>query len=264
MAQEGLTQPYSTRRFRDNMADFPKAASGTTHLGSQDNVEVIDESPSSGSYPGPLINNCSTTITRHTLHSLQISGLIPQLFNLINAAFAVSHSRDGVIPTATLRLQSEAQLMEEFSASDAFTFVITYTGAKVALGTASAKPHRGGSLKHGATGAERSIFTRMEPLKGDVVGWELVTMAVDPLVQRQGLASMLMKMVEAEVKRRTISARLEEGKPLVMLLSTVKEVNGAFYAKKGYVRDHEIQYGPGCMGSEHGFTVVHMHAQIER
>jgi GNAT superfamily N-acetyltransferase len=240
------------------MVDFSKVASNTTRLGRQDNLEVAGDSPFSASCPGPL-----TTITRHTLRTLQLSGLIPQLFDLINAAFANSHSRDGVISTVTLRLQSEAQLVRELSASGTFTFVVTYTGTKVALGTASAKPHCNGSLEHDMTGAERSIFTRMEPLKGDVASWELVAMAVDPPVQRQGLAGMLMEMVEVELKRRTVDAKSEVEKPLVMLLSTVKEVNGDFYAKKGYMRDYETQYGPGCMGSEHGFTVIHMHAQLK-
>lgn len=70
-----------------------------------------------------------------------------------------------------------------------------------------------------------------------------------------------MNLVESEVKRRFVLDRAERGLPdlrLVMLLTTVKEINWDFYVRRGYQLDYEKFYEPGWLGSCTGFTVVHM------
>ena len=105
--------------------------------------------------------------------------------------------------------------------------------------------------------------------------WELKLMAVDTAAQGQGVAGLLMRMVDAEVLRRVRARHAcdvsssssdgaasegsgEAGERVCMLLTTIKEINGGFYARRGYVEDYVEEFGPGTLGSEGGFTVVHM------
>jgi hypothetical protein len=75
----------------------------------------------------------------------------------------------------------------------------------------------------------------------------------------------LMNLVEAEVKRRFLVTRAKTGPQdlgLIMLLTTVKEINWEFYMRRGYRADYETFHGPGWLGSEDGFTVVHMSKKV--
>lgn len=91
-------------------------------------------------------------------------------------------------------------------------------------------------------------------------------MAVDPTLQRKGLAGLLIELVEGEVKRRFAVAKKQDGaseRRLVMLLTTIKEVNFTFYSRRGYDLDYETYQKPGWYGSLTGFMVVHMSKQLD-
>jgi len=47
------------------------------------------------------------------------------------------------------------------------------------------------------------------------------------------------------------------------LLTTIKEFNGAWYTKRGWDIYHAKEMPPGFLGSESGFTHVHMFKLLE-
>ncbi|KAI7286316.1 hypothetical protein KC345_g1238 [Hortaea werneckii] len=149
-----------------------------------------------------------------------------------------------------------------------------------------------GEEEGGEAGQGRKVFRRVGlperamEIAGTGVGvdcWELKVMAVDVEAQGQGLASYLMKLVDDEVKKRfgslsgvngdgkIASAAAAQGiesnadagrRRLFMLLTTLKEINEDLYARRGYQKDYETWHAPGTLGSETGFTVVHMSREM--
>lgn len=219
------------------------------------------------SHPGPLVHGKPTTVTLYASRDLEAAGLIPGLHDLINEAFAISHNRSGTMSAGALRLQSHQQLVLELSAPGTFTYVITYAGTNTVIGVASAKRYKSTPSRQTPNeDVPKSAFTRTGASEPNTEGFELSSMAVSPSLQRQGVAGLLMELVEGEVKRRFLVSRAETGPPdlgLVMLLTTVKEINHAFYARRNYQVDYETFHGPGFLGSENGFTVVHMSKKVE-
>jgi GNAT superfamily N-acetyltransferase len=163
------------------------------------------------------------------------------------------------------RLQSHGQLVQELSGPGMFTYVITYTGTDTVIGVASAKRYKVISSPPAELGIQKRAFTRIGASEPNTEGFELSSMAVSPSLQRQGLAGFLMTLVEEEVKRRFLIARADTGPPdlgLVMLLTTVKEINSKFYTRRGYSLDYETSHEAGFLGSESGFSVAHMSKKI--
>ncbi|GAB1725572.1 hypothetical protein NU195Hw_g6448t1 [Hortaea werneckii] len=149
-----------------------------------------------------------------------------------------------------------------------------------------------GEEEGGEAGQGRKVFRRVGlperamEIAGagvDVDCWELKVMAVDVEAQGQGLASYLMKLVDDEVKKRFgslggvngggkvansaaaqgIENNADAGRRrLFMLLTTLKEINEDLYARRGYEKDYETWHAPGTLGSETGFTVVHMSREM--
>lgn len=218
------------------------------------------------SQSGPVIHNNPTTITLYASRDLEAAGLIPGMHDLINEAFAKSHNGSGAMSAARLRLQSHRQLVLELSGPATFTYVITYTGTHTVIGVASAKLYKSTASRLPARIEDpKNAFIRTGAAEPNTEGWELSSMAVSPSLQRQGLAGLLMNLVEAEVKRRFLLAKAEGAVPdvgLVMLLTTVKEINWDFYTRRQYQADYETFHEPGFLGSEKGFTVVHMSKRV--
>ena len=235
---------------------------GTTFPAEHTSGESDKDHISAQSQPGPTVHSKATTVTLYRSRDLKAAGLIPQMHDLINNAFGTSHNVSGCFPAESRRLQSHDQLVQELSGPGIFTYVVTYTGTETVIGVASAKRYKDTVTSKPASAEDQtSIFTRSGVFGPDSEGWELSLMAVDPSLQRQGLAGLLMNLVESEVKRRFVLERAERGLPdlkLVMLLTTVKEINWNFYVRRGYQLDYETFHGPGWLNSVTGFHVVHM------
>jgi GNAT superfamily N-acetyltransferase len=147
-----------------------------------------------------------------------------------------------------------------------FTYVITYAGTSTVIGVASAKRYKSITSAPEHIGVQKRAFTRIGASAPNTEGFELSSMAVSPSIQRQGLAGLLMALVVEEVKRRFLITRAASGPPdlgLVMLLTTVKEINTAFYTRRGYQIDYETSHEAGFLGSENGFSVAHMSKKVE-
>ncbi|CAD6570095.1 MAG: hypothetical protein ASARMPRED_003491 [Alectoria sarmentosa] len=121
--------------------------------------------------------------------------------------------------------------------------------------------------------------------------WEILAMAVHPRLQGRGLASTLLGQAIDEVKIRAAAAssllaplaptptrhhhhhrqkstghrpengngEVAKGKGKVMLmLSTMLELNESFYLKRGFTTTAVRRFEPGTMGSVDGFSAVEM------
>jgi len=239
-------------------------------------TKINHERPSHPNKPivtdGPIINGRLTAVTQYEPYQLVGSPLLAPLRRLVNKAFSVSHAQTGgvVLPANIDRLRSEDEFLQNMGTDPGtFNYMITYAGTDEIIGTVGAHRYVVPVLEAVAGGGregQRSTFARVKaPVGGDGKAemWELKLMATDVSLQRQGLASYMMALTEAEVKRRFKAEALanggsEEQVRLVMVLTTIKELNEAFYLRRGYVFDYETVHERGFMGSETGFTVNHM------
>ena len=114
--------------------------------------------------------------------------------------------------------------------------------------------------------------------------WEILAVAVHPILQGRGLASTLMDQTIEEIKARAYAAIpssiptqryqnptdgaghpriLDSGEKgakgkVMLMLSTMLEFNESYYLKRGFVTTGVRRVEPGTMGSLDGFSVVEM------
>jgi GNAT superfamily N-acetyltransferase len=207
-------------------------------------------------------------MTLYETGTLTGSPVLPSIRQMVNDSFRVSHTEYDILANVN-RLQSDDQFAMELGAvPGTFTYLLAYASSdeKGVLATASAQRYHGTpAVITGLDTTQKKTFKRYGDASLTDEEWELRLMAVRPSLQRQGIAKFLMQRIEDEVRRRFLEARRADGQQqgLVMLLTTLKEINEVFYAKRGYVVDSEAQYDKGYMGSEMGFGVVHMSKRLE-
>lgn len=115
--------------------------------------------------------------------------------------------------------------------------------------------------------------------------WEILANAVHPSLQGRGLASALLEQVIGEIKSRASSSTSPtppaqhhrnsvngDGDPetentrgeavgkgkVMLMLSTMLEINESYYLKRGFVTTAVRRFEPGTMGSRDGFSVAEM------
>ena len=233
-------------------------------------------------FPGPQINNAPTNISLLSDVQLRQYPYLRQLRLLINAAFASTHTKNNMFRTDMERLQTDMQLIGELG-PEWFTYIISSTPSEECVGPPTL--HAGGSARrllpkdYTDIPEELQLFKRSDlgALK-DVEAWELKLLAVDPSLHRQGLASMLIELLEQEIQKRSIETRLNEStmqarnntadgevlainskpKEVRFILDTVKEINEGFYLRRGFATTEELVFPPGTFGNPSGFTSVFM------
>jgi len=222
-------------------------------------------------FDGPQIDGKPTTISLFQPPGLMESSLLPSIQSLLNRSFSAAHTRFNLLPAGVDRLEIPEQFLSELGADPGtFTLIVQFSGSDDVVATASAHRYIAPVfiVDQGAV-TGRKVFSRMKPPRGGPAEyWELKLMAVDPRLQRQGLAGLLMQLVEDQIKRvySASYASLDdsaERPKLYSVLTTMKEVNHAFYVKRGYVDDYETSHGPGELGSETGFSIIHMSKRID-
>ena len=259
--------------------------------------------------PIPPSTPSSSSLELHSQETINDCPHFPALIRLINYAFLKSHTKNGrsfFPPHERSRLQKDEQLGEEVG-PDGFTYImleesavsdtrvdtfqqetrhqgfISSTGQRV-VGTASAKPYTDINPAGQQPGDDRvKLFKRAPPppsltiVKNEddtVPQWEILIMAVDPMLQGRGLATQLMNLTVDEIKKRcrvglhdTTAAQngsLQGTKKEVMLLlSTLQEVNEDYYAKRGWTTTATKKFPPGTKGSRDGFGIVEMYKTVE-
>jgi len=293
-AHDQLLSPIVDEMHKDTEGVLP----GTTYPSYAKSSGVTEPNPSGQyapkSFPGPEIGGRQTTVTRYEPAQLAASSIVDPLVNLINKAFSQSHSSQNVLPASLDRLQTPEEYLEQIGDDPGtFTYTFTWTDAE-GEPIAAASAHRYvapvvevdvryqdlGEGKKGTTFQRKRLPTEAEgtdeqsPKQTEV--WELKVMAVDVSLQRHGVASYLMKLVDQEVRRRSMAAGLDdptssssdasskpEGRKVHVVLTTIKELNEEFYARRGYGKDYETWHEKGFLGSETGFHVVHMSKVLE-
>lgn len=229
------------------------------------------QQPGPLSFDGPVIHGKHTTVSVYEPAQLAQAPSIPALYHLINRAFSESHAGCGALPASLDRLDSPAQYLSQIGNDPGtFVYIITWVGTDEPIATAGA--HRYVTpvvVSDVGSGEQGTTFKRVQLPKAsgaEVETWELKLMAVDLALQGQGLASYLMALVDEEVKRRFKASVLAESAngqtratpQLHLVLTTLKECNETFYARRGYINDYEDAHGPGFLGSPTGFSVLHM------
>ncbi|KAK5132893.1 hypothetical protein LTR08_008413 [Meristemomyces frigidus] len=247
--------------------------------------------------PGPLIHARPTTLTLFSPPQLAQFSHLSQLVALVNKAFSVSHAAHRVFPAHLDRVPSTADYLAEIgSAAGTFVYVLACAESGELLATAGAHRFAAAQLPDEAVGnsgddirreALEAAFGRASlPAGAEAEGaevWELKFVAVGPGCQGAGVASWLMGRVDREVGRRVVceaassgrsfvaaaggSRRIEDvedgavgapRRPVFMVLTTLKEINEGFYARRGYGVDYETAHPAGFFASESAFGITHM------
>ena len=248
--------------------------------------------------PGPTVNGYQTTLQVVEVADLHNHPLRSDLINLINRAFSASHPP--YLPASLSRLRDSEALESELK-PDAFTILLT-TPDRVApdqlprvLASVSARTFM---WKDPATvdPVTRGFLPPRDPRRRRHGGapdeyeaaWEMKHLVTEPALAGQGLASMLVPMVEGEMRRRwelteaqalksastagepngsvnerSIESARPQGKSLRIFLQTIKEINEGFYERRGYRTVFETSFDVGHLGSEAGFVMIGMTKDVE-
>lgn len=222
---------------------------------------------------GPSINGVSTKVHLVNRDELAATQYPQGMMEVINAAF--SHGHPPYIPAEFVRILSPKQMLGELR-SGGFSLIVTREaqGAEVVIATGSAVPGDTHSSSEAAiepgekTSVDRSLEARRR-IPG-VVDWELKHLCVEPGSMRQGLASYILGLLDEEVSARTASMqnettpRIQQRKPRIrLMITTVAEMNGRMYQKRGYKTVEFSSYPKGTLGGTEAFQVWHMDRIME-
>ncbi|KAK5108046.1 hypothetical protein LTR62_008820 [Meristemomyces frigidus] len=227
--------------------------------------------------PGPTLQtkgfSAATTLTLYEPNQLPGNPILEPLRTLINTSFRASHNKHKTFPAAVDRLYSTNQYLQNLGTdAGTFTYIVTDNATGKPIATAGAHRYKAAVFESSGDGNKQGkTFVRVQlPAIAEESGegaevWELKLMAVDVTLQGAGLASYLMDLVDKEVLRRVAYEvrGMKADQKVFMLITTVKEINGEFYARRGYEFDYETVHEVGYMGSEMGFCVVHMSKVLE-
>ncbi|KAL5357898.1 hypothetical protein BJX96DRAFT_145521 [Aspergillus floccosus] len=181
-------------------------------------------------------------------HDLLEQPVLPELREVINASY-----RDHTLKNKNAdRLKADTQIVDEIGDSG-FTAIATASGEIV--GTASVKPWvpnaegivwKPSGYYEGKTAGEvlpmHSSGLNGHECSADAGsckgGFEIFLVAVKPGAQyrKRGIAESLVKVCEEELKRKfkTCLGQPSEKISLVIMLKVVREINGAYWRKKGF------------------------------
>ncbi|QIW98936.1 hypothetical protein AMS68_004454 [Peltaster fructicola] len=221
------------------------------------------------SQPGPKINGEATTITLFSPAQLAQSNFLSSLQTVANDAFRGGHASAKVLPANVDRIVSKQYLLDEVGrAPGTFTYIIHHTDndteviATATMWRFANKPVLevvGATPSQLETARRNATFHRHDPLPPGIEGWELKLMCVNPNAQKQGLASILLDLCEGEMLRRVTGRDQDRSvNEIRFVLTTIHEINGKFYAKRGFIIDSQVYHPVGTMDSATGFTVSHM------
>jgi GNAT superfamily N-acetyltransferase len=221
---------------------------------------------------GPVVKDKSTTVTLYEPEQLRDNDILEPLRTLINEAFRWSHTKYNTMADHVERLSYTWQYTAQLGSDEGtFAFIITNDDNGQPIATLAAHRYVAPVLIVEPAG-KGSAFRRLQlPADADEADdvWELKLMAVLPGLHGGGLASYLMKLTEDEIRRRS-SQVLNSGsngaarpRKLFLVLTTIKESNEGFYARRGFTLDYETEQEKGYSGSPNGFRVVHMSKTLD-
>ena len=224
--------------------------------------------------PGPKVNGKKTLVHLLNGTTLASSPLLPLFKNPVNAAYSTAHPP--WISALHVRLTDEASLLRSLT-TESFTYALFYEederDTPGVLATGSARPFHWKPPEE--QDPRNATFFWAQDLSADsnYEVWELKLLAVDPTMQKQGLATLLLGLLETEIRRRFEEKKLLDTKAwstarnsgssnavavrrkLKIVLMTIFEMNGEWYAKRGYKIFDQRSRERGFLGSETGFSI---------
>ncbi|KAG8878503.1 hypothetical protein FRB98_006113 [Tulasnella sp. 332] len=234
---------------------------------------------------GPAINGQPSIIALLTSEQLKKYPHLRALRLFINEAFESNHSGPAanfLFPYDSPRLGRDNQLSDELG-PDAFTFIVSSmelnnVDTPQLYACVSGRPL---ALK------ETKVLHDMQRTKAPIdlehyEAWEIKTLAVNPTIQRQGLGSLLVGLVETEVVKRGVETGLQglkmksqsfdstprgmtfeeieitDGamrKPVALALSGCREVIEAWYRGRGFVTTEILPMRKGTGGTTRDWEI---------
>ena len=212
-------------------------------------------------------NGSMTSLDRPTIlldsPKLSKSQYLDGLKVLLDDVFTWAHTKavpgKEFLPATVGRLESGPQQLVSELGPDGFCIIMFEgkVGGKI-IATASAKPYK--PTKEGTSyGSDTNMLFKRPPgaketMDAEVVGsdvenqsrWELLAFATDIELMGKGIAGQLAEMTNVEVRKRAAS----EGKTkVVLMLSTMKDLNEPYYLKRGF-RTYEREIFPAWSSRE--------------
>jgi len=219
----------------------------------------------------PHVNGRSTRIIQLDLPTLANSSLLSPFAKMVLAAFKVSYRQPYIAPDFP-RLESNEQILHELK-PDVIIFLLTpVDDPETVLASVAAHPYHATSPEELKQMHPFALKWLVQPSEEDpqMPRWALKQLCVSPEAQRNGLAGWLLNLADSVIRQVVTQQKKDPNVQDVteacdgakMLLSTTKELNGTFYAKRGWRITGERMAAPGYMGSEGGFTIVLMERNI--
>ena len=224
--------------------------------------------------PGPEIDGRETKLYLFEADQLAASPLLPGFLPPINSAFSACHPP--WLPASMVRMHTTDQFLKELGQS-AFTYGVVFSDdtrdPKEVIATVSGAPWTLRTPEEQDSRFRTFYYDETHVAPPNTETWQLKLMVVDPRLQKNGLASLMLGLVETEIRRRFEAKKLGDAqisspdgksalpvaqRKLRLLLQTLYEMNGGFYAKRGWKLINLREREKGFMDSERGFHVAFM------
>ncbi|KAK9328873.1 hypothetical protein V1520DRAFT_344803 [Lipomyces starkeyi] len=182
--------------------------------------------------------------------------ILPALAAMINSSFA-AHFAPFVSPAVlngTQRINSPNELAEDIT-PDGFTVVaFSPSSPDTPIATASVKVYYNDKFWEDWGDARRLKLKQWKEENKDAVytQWEITAVAVrySPEYLKKGLATHVVNVVAEELKRRLLASQKQTDGELKTIVRVVKEINGDYWLKKGFVLVEETVIPAGILGTE--------------
>ncbi|KAG8867383.1 hypothetical protein FRB97_003370 [Tulasnella sp. 331] len=243
---------------------------------------------------GPEVNGRPSIILLLTPKELTQYPYLTSLRSLANAAFASNHTGPTdkhLFPSDPPRLVTDHQLQTELG-SDFFTYIIhssiPVNGDPPQLyASGSGRPYMLKEVKEGVPKDMALLIPTKPPDSKIYEAWEIKMLVVDPALQKQGLASLLLKLVEAEIVKRSaekwvqvatteynqlssapnrqvgsLKNELARTKKVILTLDTAREINEAYYLRRGFETTEVLPMKKGVFGARRDWEMSFMQRDI--
>ncbi|KAG9004180.1 hypothetical protein FRB94_002611 [Tulasnella sp. JGI-2019a] len=240
---------------------------------------------------GPQINGQLSIISLLTPDQYKHYPYLTPFRGLVNATFRAQAS-DGLFSSDVVRLKTDDQLCAELG-GDYFMYILSSPipsdGAPRLYASASGKPYTPKVFTGGVPKDHTMAFQRTEEfdMENEEV-WELKVLVVDPTLQKKGLGTLLLNLVEAEVAKRVAEKQLQllkmedlansgteeangehrtgvhvpKNKKAILTLDAIREINEGYYVRRGFVTTEIRAQRKGTLGSNREWETVWMQKDV--
>jgi len=203
---------------------------------------------------------------------LPSSPLLPQFTALLIESFGEKTRQPILSPEAVRYPGGSEQLLREIGLGSWTIILADSEDASTMYGTVTIEPKDLTSppLHEGSTEEARKhppnpaipVGLFLPPVAGET-RWNVRSLCTNVRFQKRGIADWLMLEAEHSILQQEVQARARRVTEtpttgVRLLLATIKELNGAWYTKRGWGIYNAIDMPPGFLGSESGFTHVEM------